>query len=82
MLTATLNGHDTAVLVSRFLLNLQEASQQAMKLPSDHPLHFSTNSSFVGAVGATIVPEVFSAEGLSVEEERGHTRRSISYDEA
>ena len=34
----------TAVLVSRFLLDLQAANQRSLKLNTDDPLHFSSGS--------------------------------------
>lgn len=34
----------TAILISRFLLDLQQASRREMKLNSDDPLHFSQDS--------------------------------------
>ncbi|KAI0694461.1 hypothetical protein C8T65DRAFT_744339 [Cerioporus squamosus] len=50
----------TVVLVSRFLLDLQDASRQDMKLDSDNPLHFGVSldgtPSFVRAVGVEAAP--------------------------
>ncbi|RPD53366.1 hypothetical protein L227DRAFT_617040 [Lentinus tigrinus ALCF2SS1-6] len=53
----------TAVLTSRFLLDLQQANRRNMKLNSDHALHISMNfddtPSFVrtlGAIASTITP--------------------------
>ncbi|KAI0692814.1 hypothetical protein C8T65DRAFT_744991 [Cerioporus squamosus] len=53
----------TALLVSRFLLDLQEATQQDMKLDTDHPLHFSPDwngslsfARVMGSIGAIIMP--------------------------
>ena len=53
----------TAILVYRLMMELQEASQNQMRVDSDDPLHFSMNSrgsvSFVrriGSIGATIIP--------------------------
>ena len=53
----------TAILVSRFLLELQEANQTVVKLDADDPLHFSHNPyddtpSFIRSLGAVIGPEL------------------------
>ena len=49
----------TAVLVSRFLLHLQESAARTLRVDSDHPLHLSMDSArgvpsfvrFVGSIG-------------------------------
>ncbi|KAI0742560.1 hypothetical protein C8Q80DRAFT_1273201 [Daedaleopsis nitida] len=53
----------SCVLVYRFILDLQEANRQELKLNQDDPLHFSVGSSgsvsfarIVGPLGSTIVP--------------------------
>ena len=48
----------TAILVSRFLVNLQEANLRSVKVDSDDPAYISSHSenslpSFVAAPGAT-----------------------------
>ena len=48
----------TAILISHFITNLQEANLRSVKVDSDDPLHLSTHSdnslpSFVDACGAT-----------------------------
>ena len=53
----------TAILVSRFLLELQEANQIVVRLDADDPLHFSHNPyddtpSFIRSLGAVIGPEL------------------------
>ena len=53
----------TAILVSRFLLELQEANQTVVRLDADDPLHFSHNPyddtpSFIRSLGAVIGPEL------------------------
>ena len=49
----------TAILVSRFLLELQEVSQTVLRADCDDPLHLSValyddKPSFVGSLGAVI----------------------------
>ncbi|RPD53472.1 hypothetical protein L227DRAFT_616969 [Lentinus tigrinus ALCF2SS1-6] len=52
----------TTILITRFLLDLQEAEQRDMKLDSDNPLHFPRSygalsfARVMGSVGETIVP--------------------------
>ncbi|RPD73352.1 hypothetical protein L226DRAFT_561383 [Lentinus tigrinus ALCF2SS1-7] len=51
----------TAILVSRFLLELQEAGQRIVRVDSDDPLHISMNPyddtpSFIRSLGAVIDP--------------------------
>ncbi|RDX41565.1 hypothetical protein OH76DRAFT_1489388 [Lentinus brumalis] len=53
----------TAILVSRFLQELQEADQMVVRLDPDDPLHFSRNPyddtpSFISSLGAFINPDV------------------------
>ncbi|KAI0708806.1 hypothetical protein C8T65DRAFT_740025 [Cerioporus squamosus] len=55
-------GPITAILVSRFLLQLQEASQTVVRVDSDDPLHISMNTydgtpSFIRSLGAVIDPD-------------------------
>ncbi len=53
----------TYILITRFLLQLQQANKHNVKLASDHPLHLSlgdNSPSFarvLGSIGATIMPE-------------------------
>ncbi|KAI0709674.1 hypothetical protein C8T65DRAFT_648844 [Cerioporus squamosus] len=53
----------TAILVSRFLLELQEANQTVIRVDADDPLHFSRNPyddstpSFISSLGAFIQPD-------------------------
>ncbi|RPD59049.1 hypothetical protein L227DRAFT_654427 [Lentinus tigrinus ALCF2SS1-6] len=53
----------TAILMSRFLLQLQEASQVTVRVDSDDPLHMSLNGSedtpsFVRSLGGVIDPDL------------------------
>ncbi|KAI0682958.1 hypothetical protein C8T65DRAFT_595699 [Cerioporus squamosus] len=53
----------TTILVSRFLLELQEANQTVIRVDPDDPLHFSRNPyddtpSFISSLGAFINPDV------------------------
>ncbi|RDX49072.1 hypothetical protein OH76DRAFT_1483313 [Lentinus brumalis] len=56
----------TAILISRFLLELQEANQTVVKLDADNPLHSSGNAwdstpSFISSLGGFINPALSSA---------------------
>ncbi|RPD58983.1 hypothetical protein L226DRAFT_572406 [Lentinus tigrinus ALCF2SS1-7] len=56
-------GPLTAILMSRFLLQLQEASQVTVRVDSDDPLHMSLNGSedtpsFVRSLGGVIDPDL------------------------
>ncbi|KAI0712942.1 hypothetical protein C8T65DRAFT_695143 [Cerioporus squamosus] len=56
-------GPITAVLISHFLLALQEASQMTVRLDRDDPLHSSRNpwdstSSFISSLGGFIDPDL------------------------
>ena len=51
----------TAILVSRFLLGLQEANKTFVRLTPDDPLHssrepFDEESSFISSIGAFVNP--------------------------
>ncbi|KAI0694584.1 hypothetical protein C8T65DRAFT_666650 [Cerioporus squamosus] len=53
----------TAILVSRFLLELQEVNQTVVRLDRDDPLHTSRNPyddtpSFISSLGAFINPDL------------------------
>ncbi|KAI0695057.1 hypothetical protein C8T65DRAFT_698830 [Cerioporus squamosus] len=60
-------GPLTAILVSRFLLNLQEANQADLRVDPDDPLHYSNSrslydtSGFISSLGAFINPDSLSA---------------------
>ncbi|RPD53358.1 hypothetical protein L227DRAFT_658258 [Lentinus tigrinus ALCF2SS1-6] len=56
----------TAILISRFLLQLQEADQQVVRVDFDDPLHSSRDPyddvpSFISSLGAFINPDLASA---------------------
>lgn len=53
----------TAILVSRFLLDLQEANRVVVRLDPDDPLHSSRNPwddapSFISSIGGFINPDL------------------------
>ena len=59
----------TAILVSRFLINLQEAHHRSVKVDSDDPAYISSHSenslpSFVAAPGTTGTTGQRNAEGM------------------
>ncbi len=59
----TLPGSITAILVSRFLLELQEANQTVVRLDRDDPLHtsrdpYDSTPSFISSLGAFINPDL------------------------
>ncbi|TFK85763.1 hypothetical protein K466DRAFT_600885 [Polyporus arcularius HHB13444] len=56
----------TAILVSRFLLGLQEANQMVVRLDPDDPLHssrnpYDTTPSFISSLGGFVNPELSAA---------------------
>ncbi|RDX54075.1 hypothetical protein OH76DRAFT_1398366 [Lentinus brumalis] len=59
----TLPGSITAILVSRFLLELQEANQTVVRLDRDDPLHtsrdpYDSTPTFISSLGAFINPDL------------------------
>ena len=78
----------TAILVSRFLMNLQEANLRSVKVDSDDSLHFSTDNSLqsfaaaVGVYGSPVVPtgdEVEGGVGRLGDEETGGSASDLQY---
>ena len=62
----------TAILISRFLLELQEASQDIVRVDSDDPLHLSRDlvertPSFISSIGGFINPDVLASQEDGVE---------------
>ena len=62
----------TAILISRFLLELQEASQAIVRVDSDDPLHLSRDlvdrtPSFISSIGGFINPDVLASHEDGVE---------------
>ncbi|RPD59051.1 hypothetical protein L227DRAFT_601692 [Lentinus tigrinus ALCF2SS1-6] len=56
-----------SILISRFLLQLQESSQTTLRVPKDDPLHISVNAydetpSFVRSLGSVINPGIQGRE--------------------
>ncbi len=61
----------TAVLISRFLLDLQEANQRVVRLDCDDPLHSSRSPydvpSFISSLGAFINPDLLTSSDDGLE---------------
>ncbi|RDX49142.1 hypothetical protein OH76DRAFT_1483358 [Lentinus brumalis] len=76
-----LTGPITAILISRFLLDLQEANQTVIRLDPDDPLHSSRNlsdtPSFIASLGGIINPDFQARLDDGLESHSGSLRFDI-----
>ncbi len=77
----TKSGSITAILISRFLLVLQEANQTVIRLDPDDPLHSSRNlsdtPSFIASLGGIINPDFQARLDDGLESHSGSLRFDI-----
>ena len=75
----------TAILVSRFLLELQEASKTVVRLDPDDPLHssrdpFDEAPSFISSIGAFVNPAQSAPLDEDLEWDRGADAQPLAGD--
>ena len=71
----------TAILISRFLLALQEANQIDVRLDPDHPLYSSRNRyetvGFISSLGGFINPDISVSSSADFQSHVGSNSESL-----